>query len=349
MDIHVSVPLTAIHFFDATHGVIISRTQFYGYDGSGWSGSFRGPFADLRAVCYASPKHLFVAGAGGNIYDLGAPGLTPQRTFSTQTINSLYFLNEQIGFAVADSGGSLVTYDGGFSWAPLEEVQGSAAPINFYSLNGGLLSNGQLHRFNGHPASVNAIVRGHVVSGDRETGIRGAMVTRTFSVRFGVTIDTAWTNEIGYFVFAPVSDTFHYDYKLYYTDSGIAKTHTWPSVSAKPGQIVTLNFLDWAAPPPQDTQRASVAQSTSFASTLSLERGEDGIINAVFSLQKQEQADIEIFDVMGRSVQRIASGIYGAGTHDAAISTTSMLSGTYYVRMITPDGELIRGFAVIGN
>ncbi len=350
VNFHVSKSLRAIHFLDATHGAIVGSGQYFLYDGQSWTAGYVVAFSDLRAVYYASPIHLYIGGHGTNTFDLLSPSYN-NLLLGTGPTNSLYFLNENIGFAAADSGGSRVTYDGGLTWAPLEEVQGSATPINFYSLNGGLLTNGHLHRFNGHPASVNAIVRGHVVSGDRETGIRGARITRTFSVKTGLTLDSVWTNELGNFVFAPITDTFHYDYKLYYTDSGTAKTHTWPSVSAKPGQIVTLNFLDWTAPPPPppDTQHASVAQAASLASNLTIERGEGGSLDAVFSLQKQEQADIEIFDVMGRSMQRIASGIYGAGTHDAAISTTSLLSGTYYVRMITSEGELIRGFALISN
>ncbi len=360
-----TAPLVAIHFLDARHGIMGANTysnkRLYMYDGTAWSVGY-GPVGNLHAVYYASPNHIFTAGAYGVITDLGVAFANFQQTFIWRTINSLYFLNEQIGYAAADNGASIVTYDGGYTWAPLEEIHVSASSLNFYGVNGGMLSEGNLLRFNGHATPISAIVKGHVVFNDSLTGIRGVRITRTFSVKGGITLDSVWTNELGNFVFAPIKDTFHYDYKLYYMVNGKSLTHYWPSVSAKPGQIVTLNFVDTTAPsapppPPPDTQHAAVTQTElagKLAPTLSLDRAEGstngaGTLHAVCSLPGEEQATSEIFDVMGRSVQRIASGIYGAGSHDAAISTTSMVSGTYYVRMITSEGELIRGFAVIGN
>lgn len=345
-------PLTAIHFFDATHGAIVTKLRCYIYDGSTWQILFTGSW-DLRAAYYVTPRSLFLAGAHGVIANAFAGGAQP--TLTTQTISGLYFLNSQVGFASGDSSSSLVTYDGGFSWAPLEEVKGNARSMNFYCVNGHLLGGGRPMNYTGHANPIAGIVQGHVVTGDPSvpatmTGIRGAIVDRRFSIKTGMIVDTLWTNELGNFVFASVTDTFHYDYTIYYRTGGVAKSHMWRGVSVKAGEIITLGFLDTVLvppPPPPDTQRASVAESSRPAIALSIERAETGALRAVMTLPSEAQAELAIFDVMGRRIRTLADAVFEAGSSNFDIPASDLTSGTYYVRLLTPMGERIAGFALM--
>ncbi|MDP4198839.1 MAG: hypothetical protein Q8922_02595 [Bacteroidota bacterium] len=350
-----NMTLNAIHFFDAMHGAIVGFDSYFLYDGSAWQ-LYNPQFVtgDLRAVYYTSPDHLFVGGVQGIIGDVFGTLHTPQMTLSKQTITGLYFLNTDIGFATGDSARSFVTYDGGLTWAPLEEVSGNASSISFYGVNGHLLNGKQPMNFTGQANPIAGIVKGHVVTHDHQTGIRGAMVIRTLT-RYSIPnytwwIDTAWTNELGNFVFAAIKDTVHYTYVLNYTDSGMAKTFVWQDISVHKGEIVTLSFADSevvAPPPPPPPPPASAGQFDAASGlTLWVEGVDEGALHVEYNLPTEETSELAVFDLMGRELQVFEGLSRGAGRHDALMPISDMANGVYYLRLRTPTGVKTIGFTL---
>lgn len=52
-----------------------------------------------------------------------------------------------------------------------------------------------------------------------------------------------------------------------------------------------------------------------------------------FGLPLEENVRLEVFDVLGRQVTTLASGVYAAGTHSVQFDGRSLASGVYLVRM----------------
>src|SRR5438093_8982375 len=98
----------------------------------------------------------------------------------------------------------------------MEEIAGTAGDLSVHGLSGWLATSNGPMRYRGNTNPVAAIVRGHAVLGDGITGLHGATITRTFSIRNGAFVESTYSDELGNFLFAPIQDTFHYDYKIFY-------------------------------------------------------------------------------------------------------------------------------------
>jgi hypothetical protein len=61
-----------------------------------------------------------------------------------------------------------------------------------------------------------------------------------------------------------------------------------------------------------------------------------------FFVGKEGKVKIEIIDMLGRVVATVADGEYGVGYHEVTFNATSLQSGTYIVRMITEDKQLVK-------
>src|ERR1019366_7082126 len=105
----------------------------------------------------------------------------------------------------------------------------SASCMNFFSLAGHGVSDNAVLNYTGEPSTQASIVRGRITFGDPPEPILGAEVDRWFvAVDTADTVyammDNAFTNDQGNFAFTGIDAIFSYEYRVHFTDSGIAKT-----------------------------------------------------------------------------------------------------------------------------
>ena len=61
------------------------------------------------------------------------------------------------------------------------------------------------------------------------------------------------------------------------------------------------------------------------------------ITNITFSLPKAMDVELNVLDIQGRIVQRIAQGMYQDGTHHVMIDGNNLSSGVYFVQLVAED------------
>ncbi|MFH1735402.1 MAG: T9SS type A sorting domain-containing protein, partial [bacterium] len=54
-----------------------------------------------------------------------------------------------------------------------------------------------------------------------------------------------------------------------------------------------------------------------------------------FSLPKRDQIALDLFDIQGKQVTSITSGVYTAGDHSLPFEMPNLASGIYFIRMST--------------
>jgi alpha-tubulin suppressor-like RCC1 family protein/photosystem II stability/assembly factor-like uncharacterized protein len=347
--------LTSIHFFDPEHGVIGANGVYYLYNSGTWVRHTIN--ANVTAVYYTAPGQIFFAGENGKIIgyndtDLGCGGAPiVDSTYTTQTINSLYFLNTNVGYATGDSGASFVTYDAGTSWASMAEFPNSATSMNFFSLAGhGVTDNGVLN-YDGEPSTVNSIVRGRITFGNPSEPIMGAVVNRIFVAVVNDTdtvsayIDNAYTNDQGNFVFTNIDGIFPYEYQINFTDSGIAKSKIFSNVRGRNHEIITLNYNDYA-PPAQDTILQDVNSSSQAVLSLTVGALQSFALIS-FSIPADGPVRLTMQDILGRTVRTISDGFHAQGSSESNVSLDGLSVGAYYVRLETADGSVTKKLVVI--
>jgi alpha-tubulin suppressor-like RCC1 family protein/photosystem II stability/assembly factor-like uncharacterized protein len=356
--------LTSIHFLDPYHGLVGGNGVYYQYDSGAWS---RHPIkANIRSVYYTSPEQFNLAGTNGTIVTyndttsscLGytefdtfiIDTLITDSTYTTQTVNSLYFLNSNIGYAAGDSGASFVTYDGGTSWATMTEFPHSATSMNFFSLAGHGVSDNAVLNYTGEPSTQASIVRGRITFGDPPEPILGAEVDRWFvAVDTADTVyammDNAFTNDQGNFVFTSIDDIFTYEYRVHFTDSGIAKTKIFYAVRGQNQKIITLNYNDYTPPPP-DTILADV--NTTSNAVLSLGVNSSGSIAQIsYGIPSDGRMRLTIQDILGRTVRTILDGFSPAGVRETDVPLEGLSAGAYYITLQSGESSITKKLIVL--
>ena len=343
--------LTSIHFLDPEHGVVGGNGMYYLYDSGIWIR--HAISANLRSVYYVAPGQIFFAGSNGNIIDYNDTAFYPiitDSTYTTQTINSLYFLNPNVGYAAGDSGASFVTYDGGTSWATMTEFPHSASCMNFFSLAGHGVSDNAVLNYTGEPSTQASIVRGRITFGDPPEPILGAEVDRWFvAVDTADTVyammDNAFTNDQGNFAFTGIDAIFSYEYRVHFTDSGIAKTKIFYAVRGQNQKIITLNYNDYSPPLP-DTILADV--NTTSNAVLSLGVNSSGSVAQIsYTIPSDGPARLIIQDILGRTVRTIINGFTPSGSRETDVSFDGLPAGAYYVTLQSGNGSITKKLIVL--
>jgi hypothetical protein len=354
--------LTCIHFLDPEDGVCAGNNVYYLYNYGTWTRNAIN--ANVRTVYYATIHQIYLAGSNGIIInyndtnvvcfffnDCFVDTLTTDSTYTSHTINSLYFLNANTGYAVGDSGSSFVTYDGGVSWATMAEFPNTGTSVNFFSLAGHGVSNNGVLNYSGVPDSIHAIVRGRLTYGNPPIPIVGAVVDRIYVAAVDDTDtvaafkDNAYTNDQGNFVFTGIDGHFPYEYDIHFMDSGIAKTKIFYAVQGHPHEITTLNYNDYAAPPP-DTTPAEV--NSLPQSDLSLDvSASESFAEISYSIPTNGPAKLMMQDVLGRTVRTISDGFHSQGVSETDVPLDDLVAGAYYVTLETAEGSLTKKFVVM--
>lgn len=66
-----------------------------------------------------------------------------------------------------------------------------------------------------------------------------------------------------------------------------------------------------------------------------------------FSLNKQEQVTLEVFNMTGQLVETITDKLYGSGSHSVILRADHLASGVYFYRLKTPTSLLTKKFTLI--
>jgi hypothetical protein len=66
------------------------------------------------------------------------------------------------------------------------------------------------------------------------------------------------------------------------------------------------------------------------------------VTNIAFEVPRQSEVRIAVFDVTGRQVAVLVDGAVAAGRHEMSFDAAGLSSGTYLIRMDTPQGRLTR-------
>jgi hypothetical protein len=80
--------------------------------------------------------------------------------------------------------------------------------------------------------------------------------------------------------------------------------------------------------------------TNSFALTNAYPNPFNPTTNIRFSLRESGNVSLAVFDVAGRHVKTLASGVFEAGSHDVTFSADNLPSGTYLYRLQTPAGPV---------
>ena len=350
--------LYAVHFVDKAHGAIGGNGTYLIYQNGVWS---KGAIAEnIRSVYGIDPNTFFFAGTKGSIvqyhifvqcvqivpyppfFDTTFDTLVFDSTYTTKTINSIYFLNPNVGYAVGDSGASFVTYDNGTSWASMTEFPHSATSVNFFSLAGHAVTDNTVLNYTGMPSSISGIVRGRITYGNPPMPILGARVDRIYAIdTLTNLIESAYSNEQGNFVFTGIDTFFHYRYQIHFEDSGIQKQHSFDNIKVSPHEIITLNYNDYA-PPQIDTVLSVGAQPAVNASLEIIPQS--GSIVVQYSTPLAGFARLRIQDILGRTLR---DEQVETGEHTSTISFENFAIGTYYLTLETSEGPITKPFTVI--
>ncbi|GEM_PF-3060698 len=330
--------LTGVHFFDANNGAIVGDSACYLYNGYSWVRYANPILGTLRAVYYASPRHLFVAGNNGKITDLITDGFKPFVTYATHAINSLYFINKSVGYAVGDSGSSLVTYDAGQSWAGMANLPRSSTAVNFFRTNGHGVMAGRIMDYIGAANSISGIVRGRITVGKESIGVLGAVVVK--NCPWGCHTDTVYSNEQGNFVFTGV-DSLPHNYTVYFADSGTSKQKTFENVIVNHGDIVTLDWNDYVAPPPPNSVGSGAMSSFEWSVVPS-----PSTVSIYYDLPQRAQVSVELYDALGRKL-RSSDGYMSEGIHELSFAVYGLPSGTYYCKLSSPEFSYMRAVTIL--
>jgi alpha-tubulin suppressor-like RCC1 family protein/photosystem II stability/assembly factor-like uncharacterized protein len=344
--------LTCIHFLDPDDGVIGANGAYYIYNTGTWI-----PYSigmNIRSVFYCAPGLMNFVGTNGNILNYDDTGFFPllsfDSTYTKQTINSLYFLNPNVGYAAGDSGASFVTYDGGESWATMPEFPRTATSMNFFSLAGHGVTDSGVLNYTGAPDEFKSIVRGRITFGDPAIPILGAEIDRYYVAlndtdTVSAFIDNAFTNEQGNFVFTGVDAVFPYEYHFNFTDSGNAKTVIFYAVKGVKHQIITLNYNDYTPLPPDTTVEAV---NSLPPSELSLNVNAIGSeVQVSYSIPVEGPARIIMQDILGRTVKTISDGFSTAGSHETDVPLDGLPNGAYYVTLTAGEGAITKKFVLL--
>lgn len=100
-----------IHFFDASFGVCLSNNSFYTTNNSGTNWSIRSSLPhETKSLHVLADSSIWVGGIKGGLYKSTDFGVSWLSTFSdsNQTIKDIFFVNEELGWAVG-KGGLLLT------------------------------------------------------------------------------------------------------------------------------------------------------------------------------------------------------------------------------------------------
>ncbi len=343
-----------VYYPDSLIGFALSRREIFRTRDSGinWSALYEAN-EDLHDVKFRDPTHGWVVGDGGTILNTTDTGETWQPGtifFGGPNGNSTYFLNASIGYSVGDGGSSSVTYDAGASWAPMPEFPHNATSINFFSLAGHAAADEGVLNYDGEPSVVNSIVRGRLTFGNPPEPIMGANVDRYYVVVLGDTDtvsslqDNAYTNEQGNFVFSGIDGAFPYEYRMHFTDSGIAKTKTFSKIKGKLHEIITLNYNDYAPSPPDTVLSVSAVSEAALSLEVS---SSESYARIFYSLPSSGRARLVLQDVLGRTVRTISDGFSAAGPQQTEVSLADVPAGAYYITLETGEGSLTRKFVIV--
>lgn len=252
-------------------------------------------------------------------------------------------ITSDVWMTAADSGKSTATYDRGATTVPLDELSGNVQSMMFYGVYGHVVHDSMPMNYTGQANPISGIVWGHIVLSDSLTPMRGVSISRTFSIRNGNLVDYETTDEMGNFVWAGI-DTFHYNYKLAYTDdSGNVKSYSWKDVSVKNGKTVKLTFADPApVPPPPDTNKLAAQAGEPHRQLLRIQE-EGRRLFAVFTAPPG-RCELMLYDIMGRRVAELPA--QSGPQERIPIETGTLASGVYYLRLVTSAGEQTVRFIV---
>jgi hypothetical protein len=353
--------LSSVHFLDSAHGVVGSNGAYYLYTKGTWSS--HALKTNVHSVYYVTPERIYLTGSNGQIVFYNLNRLVPNpadpfgsliidtlildSTYTTHSINSIYFLNRGCGFAAGDSGSSFVTYDSGVSWAPMSELSGSARNVNFYGITGHAIMDNLALNYEGGSHPNKGIIVGRITYGNPPVPILGAIVQRIYeSDSFTNIMDMAYTSDQRFFLFAGTDTFFHYQYVIHFTDSGIQKTHTFANVSTHPGEIVNLNYNDYA--PPVQPPDSILAVTEGAVGTLSLDVSvSGGFANIRYSVPDAGVVRISVQDVLGRAVRDVIDGFTPSGSYSENIPIEELFSGAYYITLTSSDGSMTRKFEIV--
>jgi len=66
-----------------------------------------------------------------------------------------------------------------------------------------------------------------------------------------------------------------------------------------------------------------------------------------YSLPEQSRITLSVYDVYGRVVAQLVSGVVAAGVHATALDAGSLSSGTYYYKLQSPGHSIVRMLTVV--
>ncbi len=328
--------LYSIYFLDTANGAACGESGiFESYDtANGWNRITSG-FGDDLVSCYYSGGNSMAVGANGSVYVTiigGRGNINALPHGAPPSLNQVYFVTPAIGYIVGDSGSSFVTYDGGSTWIVLPEMAGDVTSLNFFGADGLAFRGTSTLFFAGRPNPSTAIVHGRVTAADGMSSVSGSLVTLTTA---GGRIDTAYTNEVGAYVFTDVMPGKIRLVCIGSDDSGgftrVADT------TAIADAVINVDFTKHVAPPPP----RSVFEGASLpAVALSCDPNpitSQAVLN--FTLPESGAIRLSLFDALGREVRVLTSGFESAGEHTFAFDARALPGGSYFARLMTCQGS----------
>jgi photosystem II stability/assembly factor-like uncharacterized protein len=317
--------LYAVHFIDTSNGIAVGDSGLLSIYRGYWYSALTGNQYQFKTCYCSAPGCFYAAGTDGKLLveiDEQSSQFFPYTILMQHTMRGLYFLNPAIGFVVGDSGANFVTYDSGYTWAQMTELNGNSLALNFFGVHGWDYDSAGLFSFDGVPAKFSTIVRGRITGDHGTFGIAGVPVTLRKNDGSFYSVET---NEVGNYVFTDVPAGTGSVQMTFQDTAG----NTWyhlVSLSQQGGVISVVNF---------DTSQAHSNVSCSSESSIDAFCVVDPGGNSAtlqYSTIAPGAVHVAAYDVLGRKVADLFDGyVPSSGTHSMSFGLYSLPSGVYFV------------------
>ena len=108
---------------------------------------------------------------------------------------------------------------------------------------------------------------------------------------------------------------------------GTRYLYTWVGSNGGPFEVFTNAFSATANEPdeqPVETAIELSAYPSPFANDLTVS----------FTLPQPVEVNVDVYDVLGRHVERLADGLMTSGQHSVGFRSSGLPNGTYLIRMV---------------
>jgi hypothetical protein len=264
----------------------------------------RGEIGELRGLSIPTSKVVYACGSSGKILKStnGGDDWISLKTPTSQTLNSIYFFDNERGFAVGDSGTMLYTSNGG--------VSPKNNPPSSFRLLG--------------PANEDSMLVMRSISFVWQKAIDQNNDPVRYTLLISSDTGATWTS------YGPVADTT----LQVHSPAQVPGRYFW-TVVANDGMLATpsLDIFAFTIIPVSDVDGTSNEMLGEFVLFQNYPNPFNPSTTISFDLPTRSQVTLKILNVLGQEVAALVDGEAQAGRHQVLWNAAQNPSGVYFYRL----------------